>query len=68
MLSMMPDPRQSLDEILRSAAVSWNLSVEQLPFYLREVFGCATVCEAAERLAQQYSPESAEARALQTVC
>jgi hypothetical protein len=68
LLSLVPEPRQSLEEILRSAAGNWNLSVEQLPFYLRDVFGRSAVAEAAQRLAQTYPPESREARALLTIC
>jgi hypothetical protein len=43
------------------------VSVEQLPFYLRDVFGGEAVIVAAERLAEQHSPESREARALKTM-
>jgi hypothetical protein len=67
LVSLQPRPRQSLDEILNATAAVWNVSVEQLPFYLRDVFGGAAVIEAAERLAGQHSPESREARALGTM-
>ena len=68
LLSLLPETLQSLEDILKSAAGNWNLSVEQLPFYLRTVFGKEAVTEAAERLSHQYSPESREAGALLTVC
>jgi hypothetical protein len=68
LLELVPEPRQSLDQILTLAAPRWNLSVRQLPLYLREVFGGAAVTEAAGRLARQYPPDSREARALDTFC
>jgi hypothetical protein len=67
LLALLPQPRQTLDEILTATAASWNVSVEQLPFFLRNVFGREAVIEAAERLAKQHPPESREARALETV-
>jgi hypothetical protein len=64
---LLPQPRQSLDEILTATAASWNVSVEQFPFFLRDAFGREAVIEAAERLTKQHHPESREARALETV-
>jgi hypothetical protein len=67
LVSLRPQPRQPLDAILSTTAAVWNVSVEELPFYLRDVFGREAVIEAAERLAERYSPESREARALGTM-
>jgi hypothetical protein len=67
LLDLLPQPRQSLDVILTATATSWNVSVEQLPFFLRDVFGREAVIEAAKRLSKQHPPESREARALETV-
>src|SRR5687767_4983603 len=67
LISLCPKCRQSLDEILRSTAGGWNVSVEQLPFYLRDVFGRDAVVEAATRLGREYPEESREARALGTI-
>ena len=58
---------RSLNDVLHSIASTWNVSVEQLPFYLREVFGSEAVVEAASKLASGYPADSREFRALKTV-
>jgi hypothetical protein len=63
LLSLVPEPHQSLEEILRSAAAYWNLSVEQLPFYLREVFGGAAVSDAERFHFPTAGPHGHSARA-----
>lgn len=67
LVAVRPECARSLDEVLRSTASTWNVSVEELPFYLRDVFGRDEVVEAATRLASDYPAESREARALGTV-
>jgi hypothetical protein len=56
-----------LNDVLQSIASTWNVSVEQLPFYLRDVFGSEAVVEAADKLAGEYPKNSRESRALETV-
>src|SRR5262245_43533029 len=67
LVALTPEPRQPLEEILAAVAPTWNLSVEQLPFYLRDVFGREAVVEASQRLAGRFPPDSRQARALLTV-
>lgn len=67
LVAVHPECARPLDDILRSTVSTWNVSVEQLPFYLRDVFGRDEVVEAATRLASEYPAESREARALGTV-
>lgn len=67
LVALKPEPQRPLIEILRVAAPVWNVSVEQLPFYLREVFGREAVVEAAQRLAGEFPAGSREASALLTV-
>ena len=67
LVALTPEPHQPLEEILTAIAPTWNLSVEQLPFYLRDVYGRETVVEATQRLAGRFPPDSSEARALLTV-
>jgi hypothetical protein len=67
LVAVRPQCAQPLDEILRSTASTWNVSVEQLPFYLKDVFGRDEVVAAATRLATEYPAESRESRALATV-
>jgi hypothetical protein len=67
LVAVRPECSRPLDDILRSTVSTWNVSVEQLPFYLRDTFGRDEVVEAAARLASEYQAESREARALSTV-
>jgi len=67
LVAVRPECDRPLDDILRSTVSTWNVSVEQLPIYLRDRFGRDEVVEAATRLASEYSAESREARALGTV-
>jgi hypothetical protein len=68
LVSLNPKPTLPLEEILRSVAATWNVSVEQLPFYLRDMFGRDEVAEVADRLSGEYPQDSREARAMSTVC
>src|SRR5262245_36166357 len=47
---LRPECRRTLDEILLATLSTWNASVEQLPYYLRDVFGHDAVVDATERL------------------
>ncbi len=67
LIALRPECRRSLDDILRSIASTWNVSVEELPHYLCAVFGRGEVIAAAARLERDYPAESPEARALGTV-
>jgi len=66
LVSLHPECVRPLDDILRSTASTWNVSVEQLAIYVRDVFGREEVVEASTRLAADYPLESREARALAT--
>jgi hypothetical protein len=67
LVAVQPECPRPLDDVLRSTASTWNVSVEQLPHYLGDVFGRDEVIAAATRLASDYPAESREARALGTV-
>lgn len=67
LVAVKPECFQPLDGILLATAATWNVSVEQLPIYLCDVFGRDKIIEAATRLANQYPAESRESRALGTV-
>jgi hypothetical protein len=61
-------PNLGVYDVLKSALVGWNFSVQELPLYLRETFGLAAVSEAVEQLAAQYPHQSQKRQALHTVC
>jgi hypothetical protein len=67
LVALVPECRRSLDEILLATAPCWNVSVEQLPFYLREVFGRERVLQAARSLRARFPADTREALALETV-
>ncbi len=67
LIAVRPQCSQPLEHLLRSVAATWNVSVEELPFYLRDVFGHDAVVEAADRVARDYAAESREADAMATV-
>ena len=67
LVDLVPACSRDLDEVLLATASTWNLSVEQLPVYLNQVFGREAVVQAATRLATAFPGEAQEARALQTV-
>jgi hypothetical protein len=67
LVDVCPPCYRSLDDILRSVVSIWNASVEQLPYYLREMFGSETVVKVADRLAVEYPKGSRESRALDTI-
>lgn len=62
-----PQCDDSLTEILTSIAPTWNLSVEELPFYLSDVFGAQVVATSAIMLSEEMAENSTERKALETV-
>ena len=56
-----------LEDILKRVAPCWNLSVEQLPYFLADAYGADTVVEIARALATQYGEDSYERRSLGTI-
>jgi hypothetical protein len=67
LIALLPESRQSVADILRSAAKTWNASVEQLPLYLGKVFGQDEVIAEATRPENEFTKGSREAQALRTV-
>ena len=63
----MPKCDESLAEILKSTAPTWNLSVEELPSYLSDNFGAQTVIECAIMLAEKHDEDTYERKALETI-
>ena len=63
----IPQCDDSLVEILVSTAPTWNLSVEELPFYLADIFGAQAVVDCAIMLSEKYEENTIERKALETV-
>ena len=62
-----PNCDESLAEILKSTAPTWNLSVEELPFYLSDNFGAQTVIDCAIMLAEKHYEDTDQRKALETI-
>jgi hypothetical protein len=56
-----------IDCVLRQIASTWNLSVEELPHFLADVYGAEIVIATSGTLALQYNDDSYERRALNTI-
>lgn len=56
-----------IDSVLRQIASTWNLSVEEVPHFLADVYGAEIVIATCGTLALQYSDDSYERRALNTI-
>lgn len=56
-----------LEAVLRPCLPTWNISVEQLPFYLGRAFGAGTVVQLARDLKVEFEEDSREAEALRAV-
>lgn len=56
-----------IDCVLREIASTWNLSVEELPYFLADVYGAEIVIATCGTLALQYSDDSYDRRALNTI-
>lgn len=56
-----------IDYVLRQIASTWNLSVEELPHFLADVYGAEMVIATCGTLALQYRDDSYERRALNTI-
>ena len=67
LVELQPPCSLALDEVLHAVAPNWNVSIEQLPYYLVEQFGKKAVASTAKSVRKAYAPESCEARALGTV-
>ena len=67
LVELRPSPHQPLDEIIRAVLPTWNVSVEQLPFFLADTFGADEVTRASFRLEADYPADSREQRSLDTI-
>ena len=67
LLDLMPDCPYPLGSALAAIAPTWNVSVEQLPFYLADRFRREIVSAAAESLARSFPSDARESRALDTI-
>ena len=66
-MELRPSPHQPLDEIIRAVLPTWNVSVEQLPFFLADTFSADEVARATSRLKGDYPADSREQKALDTI-
>jgi hypothetical protein len=62
-----PECELSLDEFLSLIASTWNLSVEEVPFYLAHVFGAQNVADAANEMSERFAEGTYERRSLGTI-
>ena len=67
LLDLKPTCPHSLAEILDAIAPNWNVSVEELAYYLSDMFGPALVVDTALELASKYDDDDRRSRALGTV-
>lgn len=67
LIETQPECFDSLEGILRSVISTWNVSVEQLPYYLEHVFGHDKVIEATAQLEPEYRENSTETNALRVL-
>tara|TARA_R110002072_G_scaffold164879_1_gene317881 strand:+ start:583 stop:1005 length:423 start_codon:yes stop_codon:yes gene_type:complete len=65
--ALVSDCVYSLEELLTQIASTWNLSVEELPHYLADVYGAERVACLSKSLATQYPDASYERRSLDTI-
>lgn len=56
-----------IDSVSRQIASTWNLSVEEVPHFLADVYGTEIVIATCGTLALQYGEDSHERRALNTI-
>ncbi|XZE36351.1 hypothetical protein SH501x_001914 [Pirellulaceae bacterium SH501] len=56
-----------IDDILVQIASTWNLSVEELPNFLADVYGAEIVIGKCSSLALQFNDDSYERRAMETI-
>lgn len=64
--ALNPPCRLSLDDGVASLLPSWDISIEEVPWYLAKQFGCDAVLESVARLRARQRNETALAR-LQTI-
>ncbi|MEM8672236.1 MAG: hypothetical protein AAGG48_32275 [Planctomycetota bacterium] len=57
----------ALDDVLLSIAGNWNVSVEELAFYLADVFGPVNVSDAALSASRNFQLDDRRHRALGTI-
>ena len=67
LLDLKPTCPNTLSDVLNSVAMCWNPSVEELPFYLSDMFGPVVVVDTARALASKYPDDAREHRALDTI-
>lgn len=68
MTELRPKIQDQLSDIIRDILPTWNVSVEQLPNYLADVFGRDCVTECASSMISDFPADSRERRALETIC
>ncbi|MEL6898285.1 MAG: hypothetical protein AAFP90_19480 [Planctomycetota bacterium] len=67
LLDLKPTCSHSLPDVLDGIAPNWNVSVEELVYYLSDMFGPALVVDTALELASKYDGDDRRNRALGTV-
>jgi hypothetical protein len=67
LVDLRPAVTQDATTIIREIISTWNVSVEQLPIYLADVFGRAEIMKAASALRADFPSDSREHRALETL-
>ncbi|WP_037245396.1 hypothetical protein [Rhodopirellula baltica] len=61
---LVSDCDYALEELLMQIAPTWNLSVEELPDFLADVYGAERVVNTSKSLATQHPDDSYERRSL----
>ncbi|WP_068266585.1 hypothetical protein [Rubripirellula obstinata] len=67
LVDLQPTCPHPLEDVLDAIAPTWNVSVEELPFYLSDVFGPKLVADTALTLASRFDESDRRNRALGTV-
>ncbi|WP_171186759.1 hypothetical protein [Alienimonas chondri] len=67
LLDLKPTCPHPLPDVLDAIAPNWNVSVEELVYYLSDVFGPVMVVDTALELASKYDDDDRRNRALSTV-
>lgn len=66
LLELKPRTARPLPDLIRASLTGWNVSVEELPFYFRDVYGLETVYAALKEVASKRDLTQREGKALQT--
>jgi hypothetical protein len=66
LLELKPRGAQDLQSLIKATLSGWNLSIEQLPFYFRDIYGTEAVSLVIGQLELDGSLDADERRALET--